>query len=53
MSEKEAIEQFEIMYKSAQGKSLEVLIKEILANPHTYSFQQYQEWPKIKAVGCG
>jgi hypothetical protein len=49
MSEKEAKEQFEILYKSAQGKGLEVLLKEILAHPSIYSFASYLEWPKIKA----
>lgn len=49
MSEKEAREQFEILYKSAQGKGLEVLLKEILAHPSIYSFSHYLEWPKIKA----
>ena len=49
MAEQEAKEQFEILYKSAQGKSLEVLLKEILASPHIYSFVEYAEWPKIKA----
>jgi hypothetical protein len=48
MSEKEAREQFEILYKSAQGKGLEVLLKEIFAHPSIYSFSHYLEWPKIK-----
>lgn len=48
MTDREAREQFEILYKSAQGKSLEVLLKEILAHPAIFSFGEYSEWPKIK-----
>lgn len=48
MSEREAKEQFEILYKSAQGKGLEVLLKEILAHPAIFIFSEFVEWPKIK-----
>lgn len=48
MTEREAHEQFEILYKSAQGKSLEVLLKEIFAHPAIFSFSEYADWPKIK-----
>lgn len=47
MSESEAREQFEILYKSAQGKSIEVLVKEILSNQYIFTFSEFAEWPKV------
>jgi len=49
MSEEEAREQFSILYKSAQGKSLEVWLKELLSSPQIYSFTEYATWPKVQA----
>lgn len=47
MGDSEAVEQFLVLYKSAEGKSIELLIKELVAHESIFSFGKFLEQPKI------
>lgn len=50
MSEAKAREQFQVLYKSAEGKSLDLFIYEVLGNKYLFNFTEFLELEKITKV---
>lgn len=53
MNEQKAREQFQVLYKSAEGLSLELFIYEVLGNKFFFNFAEFMDLEKIIQVCDG